>query len=87
MVLASLELGARQGLRAAKADCTGQASLVANKKAGMQEVYKLAYDQYKINGEIVFKNAACSENYLTVVASRLQKYPPYVLPIHAASKM
>ena len=82
---ASGGLAVRRGLRVAKTDCTGPASVAASRNAGMQEVYKLAYDEYKVNGEVVFKINPRRGSHLIVMAAKLQKYPPYVVPIHAES--
>ena len=87
MMRASLELGAKHGVKAARAFCTGPASAAASRKAGMQEVYKLPYDKYKANGEVVFKKTPYRVSHLTVLTSRLQKYPPYSIPIYTESKI
>ncbi|PSN49018.1 hypothetical protein C0J52_06319 [Blattella germanica] len=82
---ASLELGSAQGVQAAKADCTGPASAGGCRRAGMVAVCKLPYDEYQVNGNIVFNSPPGS--YLSVMACRLQKTEPYVLPFHIPSKI
>ena len=83
LVQSSLELGARHDFELAKADCTGLASAAACKKAGMEEIHKLFYDNYKINNTVVFKSTPNRGSHLTVVACRLQNCHPYVLPLHS----
>ncbi|XP_069685497.1 uncharacterized protein [Periplaneta americana] len=80
MVRASVELGARKGFRAAKADCTGPASARACEKAGMAPVHRLLYDEYKVKGEVVFRQTTTRGPALTVMAAKLQDSPPYVIP-------
>ncbi|KAJ9578520.1 hypothetical protein L9F63_005249 [Diploptera punctata] len=80
LVRNSLELGAQNNFEFAKVDCTGPASAAASKKAGMQEVIKLSYDDYKIDGNIVFKKTPNRASHLTVLVCRLQNSHPYVLP-------
>ena len=87
MVRASLEIGAKQGLRAAKADCTGPASAAACRKAGMERVHLLAYDDYQVNGKVAFKDTPQRGSHLTVMAAKLQEFEPFVLPVHGESKM
>ncbi|KAJ9585917.1 hypothetical protein L9F63_020425 [Diploptera punctata] len=87
MVQRSLELGAKRGLKYAKADCTGPASAAAAKKAGMEQIYRLAYDDFKLNDKIVFKNTAHRGSHLIVVATKLQDCEPYVLPVYPDSNL
>lgn len=80
MMRLSLELAARRGLLAAKADCTGTASARAALRAGLAAVLRLPYRAYRPGGRLVFHNTGEGNPELTVVAARLQPTPPYVLP-------
>ncbi|PSN36196.1 hypothetical protein C0J52_23323, partial [Blattella germanica] len=84
LVSQSLKLGAQLGFKIAKSDCTGPASAAAHKKAGMEEIYKQKYDDYKMDGKIVFKDVPTRGSHIIVVACRLKDSPPYVMPLNLA---
>lgn len=87
MARASLELGASQGFRAAKADCTSAASASIMGRTGMMPVHRLLYDEYKIDNRVVFKKTPIRGPALTVMAARLQDIQPHVLPVEIKSKI
>nr|CAD7418732.1 unnamed protein product [Timema poppensis] len=78
LVRSSLKLGAGLGFRAAKADSTGPVSASVGQRAGLQTVFTLPYQDYKVNNKVVFEGASGG---LTVLAARLRNFPPYVLPV------
>ncbi|KAJ9585918.1 hypothetical protein L9F63_020426, partial [Diploptera punctata] len=85
LVRSGLELGAQNNFLFAKADTTSPVSAKVSMKAGMQEVYRVNYDEYKIDGNVVFKKTAKRPSHLTVVACKLQKCEPYVLPVSSST--
>ncbi|PSN33277.1 hypothetical protein C0J52_21082, partial [Blattella germanica] len=68
----------------AKSNCTGLASAAVHKKAGMEEIDKLDYDNYRINGKVVFRDVPTRGSYITIFACRLKDSPPYVMPLGLA---
>jgi hypothetical protein len=83
----SLEVGALRGFRAAKGDCTGAVSTRVCQRAGMVPVHKLLYDEYKVDGKVVFQNTPARGPALTVMAARLHNTEPYVRPLEEMSKL
>nr|CAD7413849.1 unnamed protein product [Timema cristinae] len=78
MLKASMCVGARKGLLIAKGDCTGPVSLKACQKAGMVPIYKLPYEEYKVDNQVVFKGI---NSALVVVIAKIQTQDPFVQPL------
>nr|CAD7609530.1 unnamed protein product [Timema genevievae] len=79
MLKASMCVGARRGLLIAKGDCTGPVSLKACQKAGMVPVYKLPYEEYKVDNQVVFKGI---NSALVVAIAKIQTQDPFVRPLN-----
>nr|CAD7267820.1 unnamed protein product [Timema shepardi] len=78
MLKASMCVGARRGLLIAKGDCTGPVSQKACQKAGMVPIYKLPYEEYKVDNQVVFKGI---NSALVVVIAKIQTQEPFVQPL------
>jgi hypothetical protein len=83
----SLEVGALQGFKVAKGDCTGAASTRVCQRAGMVAVHKMLYDEYRLDNKVVFQNTPTRGPALTVMAAQLQDKQPHVQPLAEMSKL